>query len=162
MRRGAVYSTSAYKGNPTTFFLRRGIAVHASTFLQRSIGLQDHKNAMRMKKFIVMFAISCAITSGSLATGASLNAGLARPTFSQMNARVIYEGPAYRMISNDLIPKGGNPINVSWTTDGCFVNGKQLTPQQIKGDGYPMYINGRVKYMNYFVSYNGERYFFQV
>ena len=31
--RGAVYSTSAYKGNPTTFYLRRGIAAHASFIL---------------------------------------------------------------------------------------------------------------------------------
>lgn len=33
IRRGAVYSTSAYKGIPTTFQLRRGIAARASFFL---------------------------------------------------------------------------------------------------------------------------------
>ncbi len=32
MRRGAVHSTSAFQGNPTTFYLRRGMAAHASTF----------------------------------------------------------------------------------------------------------------------------------
>ncbi len=36
IRRGAVYSTSAYKGNPTTFYLRRGIAVHALLFINGS------------------------------------------------------------------------------------------------------------------------------
>lgn len=35
--RGAVYSTSAYKGIPTTFQLRRGIAAHASFLLYDSL-----------------------------------------------------------------------------------------------------------------------------
>lgn len=33
IRRGAVYSTSAFKGIPTTFSLRRGIAAHASIYI---------------------------------------------------------------------------------------------------------------------------------
>lgn len=80
---------------------------------------------------------------------------------SQSQTRVIYSGPAYSSENNDLVMKAGSSVSVRWTSDGCSVNGEDgYQPQEIKG-GYPMYVNGKVKYMNYRVNYGGEWYYFQ-
>ena|GEM_PF-2134714 len=64
IRRGAVYSTSAYKGIPTTFQLRRGIAARASFFLFSNgrEGCKANKNTIRMKKIIVLTTILAGLT----------------------------------------------------------------------------------------------------
>lgn len=80
---------------------------------------------------------------------------------SQSQARIIYSGPAYSSANNDQIMKAGDSVSVRWTSDGCSVNGEDgYQPQSISG-GYPMYVNGKVKSMNYRVNYGGEWYYFQ-
>lgn len=81
---------------------------------------------------------------------------------SQSQARIIYSGPAYSSANNDLVMKAGSSVSIRWTSDGCSVNGEYgYQPQLITNGGYPMYVNGKVKYMNYRVNYGGEWYYFQ-
>ncbi len=80
------------------------------------------------------------------------------------SARIIYDGPAYSIAPGDsMTAHPGETVSVYWTTEGCSVNGNSgYQPGKVTGDGYPMMINGRVKWMNYYVNYKGERYFFQL
>lgn len=82
-------------------------------------------------------------------------------SYSQAATRIYYDGNAYSAGSG-LIPKADGSVSVYWTSEGCSVNGKTgYQVQPIRGE-FPMYINGKVKYMTHFVSYGGERYFFQI
>lgn len=63
------------------------------------------------------------------------------------------------MADDDLIPHAGTPININWTSSGCYIGGDSYQPQKIKG-GYPMMVNGKMKTMTYRVSYQGEWYYF--
>lgn len=116
-----------------------------------------------MKKHFVMLSALCAVTLCAVATKPSPNSYSMESALTLASTtKIYYNGPAYAMGSNDLIPRAGGSINVNWTTDGCFVNETEISsPQPIKGDGYPMYVNGKVKHMKYRVLYKGEWYYFQ-
>ncbi|MDE6229762.1 MAG: hypothetical protein K2M40_08260 [Muribaculaceae bacterium] len=113
-----------------------------------------------MKKLIVLLVTVCATALSSYAIAAENCTNSTEPTYSEAS-NIYYSGPAYSMADNELVPHAGPSVSVNWTSDGCSINGKPGSqPQHIQG-GYPMHVNGKVKYMNYRVNYGGEFYYFQ-
>ncbi|MCH5221587.1 MAG: hypothetical protein J1F05_04575 [Muribaculaceae bacterium] len=113
-----------------------------------------------MKRFNFMLI---ALTLGMLGSFAEANptSSNSEVQASSQQVRIIYSGPAYSSANSDQIMKAGSSVSIRWTSDGCSVNGEDgYQPQLIRG-GYPMYVNEKLKYMNYRVNYGGEWYYFQ-
>ena len=97
--RGAVYSTSAYKGNPTTYSLRRGIAAHASFFINKDVGYPIITILYFMRKvflFLVAFLGFALCASAQLGekTTFGLRAGMGLGGFSSPEAYRLIGGSA--------------------------------------------------------------------
>lgn len=117
IRRGAVYSTSAYKGNPTSFYLRRGIAVHASFIIigRRTV---DRFNKT-MKKLILFLSLSLWIMP--------CFAGLLSGMFSDLNITFYGVQTIYK---DGTILSGCDPkvLRITGTILEPKVNGRQTIP----------------------------------
>ena len=116
-----------------------------------------------MKKIILSAAL-CAVMFGVGAAELAVSSKSTETTPTQECAKetILYDGPAYSVGETGLYPKAGDSVNVYWTDSGCTVNGTAAsTPGEVSGGGFPIAVNGKVKYMTYYVMYRGERYFFQ-
>lgn len=119
------------------------------------------KYVMRMKKIISLLG-ACCLALCAVASESPTPSASETQSVSQASATIIYRGPAYSFGSDDLIPEAGSSVRVVWTSEGCSVNGEDgYLPQPVKDGGYPMKVNGSVKYMNYRVNYDGVFYYFQ-
>lgn len=116
-----------------------------------------------MKKIFITVTALCAIALSSFAVETTKDSASSVPSTSQTKARIIYEGPAYAAVrGTGLVPTTGGSVQVCWTTDGCTVNGRESsTPSPITGGSLAMKTSTGLKYMNYCVSFGGERYYFQ-
>lgn len=119
---------------------------------------------MHMKK---IFVILVAVIVGNFSSFAAENANPSEngtPSTSEVSsaARIIYDGKAYSA-GNGLIPQADGSVSVYWTSEGCSVEGKAgYEPRRISGGTFMMRVNGKSKEMTHYVSYGGEKYFFQL
>ncbi len=80
----------------------------------------------------------------------------------QAQTTTYYQGQAWQNVGGTYIGRGGNPINIEWSTEGLWINGEYSTLRvfELSGEGYLMMINGSCICCTHYVSINGVRYFF--
>ena len=114
-----------------------------------------------MKKFlfVTLLIFSCAIGIQAYASSAQANSSVQ----SQASEEVFYEGPAWSVGNNDLIPQAGSTINIKWSSEGLWINGSKssLSVRAVNNGTFLMRVNGRSKECTHFITYGGERYFFE-
>lgn len=149
------------------------MALHFFVYINAEEELRS-KTITIMKKIFTLCLVAVAVAfvanandSSNVNRSNSNNMAADNPTqSSELNAEAVgatifYDGPAYSA-GEGLIPKPADSVSVYWTSEGCSINGNTgYIVSTISGDGFPMFVNGKVKYMNFFVNYKGDRYFFQ-
>ncbi|MBD5266839.1 MAG: hypothetical protein HDS41_01435 [Bacteroides sp.] len=114
-----------------------------------------------MKKILFLLVAVCAGVAYNYAEPAATTSESESSSYSQATAQIYYDGSAYSSAQDGMIPHADGSVSVYWTSDGCSVNGNSgYTVGTIDGN-FAMYINGKVKSMTRYVSYKGERYYFQ-
>ena len=113
-----------------------------------------------MKKFLFATLLIFSCTIGIQAYASSVQANSSAQ--SQASEEVYYEGPAWSVGNNDMIPQAGSTISIKWSSNGLWINGSKsgLSVQPVKKGTFLMRVNGRSKECTHYIMYGGERYFF--
>ena len=118
---------------------------------------------MLMKKYFLLLVAVCVGVLHNYAESAATTSESESSSYSQGTTQIYYDGSAYSSARDGLVPHAEGSVSVYWTSDGCSVNGKSgYTPSKIQGGTFPMMVNGKYKEMTYYVSFGGERYYFQI
>lgn len=115
-----------------------------------------------MKKLILLLVALCVGVLYNYADPTATTSENGTSSYSQATAQVYYDGLAYSA-GTGQIPNADGQVSVYWTSDGCSVNGNPgYRVYKIDGGTFSMMVRGKYKEMTHYVSYGGERYFFQL